>query len=237
MQRYLLAAFVAIAAWPALGQNAVPSGPHLSVSGKAFRKVQPDRFSIELKVEAIDIKPLKARTRVEKRMADILAGFKANHALPDSVDASAISVGAQQQFRDGWTMFAGTKVSRTARATFSTLADLRGFIDATDTDNELQITNTSVTRSDIDAIHRALRHEAIEDSIRSAKAMADAYGVRLGSLYTVSDASPGYSVAPPAPPAPPADLGMSARPSIDLKVGSIEVDELVYATFLMDPAQ
>ncbi|QWT20127.1 SIMPL domain-containing protein [Bacillus sp. NP157] len=218
----------------AFAQASLPAAPHMSVSGTATRKVEPNRFTINLRVDVADARPIQARAKVEQRMAQVLAGFKAHHAVADSVDASAINIGPKTEYRNNETVVTGTRVWRTAKATFAKLDDLRGFIDGLDADEELQVAGMSVTRSDIDAIHQDLRRAAIEDSKRTAKSMADAYGVRLGTLYTVSDTPQGVSymaaystAAPPAPPAPMAP--------IDLQVGSIEVKESVYATYLMEP--
>ncbi|WP_213949441.1 SIMPL domain-containing protein [Luteibacter sp. dw_328] len=230
MNRYLLA--VALAALPVLASaSETPSSPYLSAKGHAERSVQPDRFGIDLRVIAVDMKPAVARTRVEKLMAGVLAGFKAHHAIPESIDATAISVDAKSEYRDDKDAFLGTQVSRTAHAVFANLDDLRQFIDGVEADQELQITGTTVTRSDIEAVRQDVRRDAIKDSIRSAKAMADAYGVKLGTLYTVTD-SPAYVGGR-------SDLSSvtvtaATLPKIDLQVGSIKVEENVFAIFFMD---
>lgn len=232
MNRYLLA--VALAALPVLAwASETPSSPYLSAKGHAERSVQPDRFGIDLRVVAVDMKPAVARTRVEKLMAGVLAGFKAHHAIPESIDATVLHIVAKNEYRDETNIFVGTEVSRTAHAVFANMDDLRQFIDGVDADKELQITGTTVTRSDIETVRQDVRRDAIKDSIRSAKSMADAYGVRLGTLYTVTD-SPmargdtimgfnGYSGGVPEP-----------MPKIDLEVGGIKVEEDVFAIFLMD---
>lgn len=231
MNRCFLA--IALAAFPLLAsaQSETPSSPYLSAKGHAERSVQPDRFGIDLRVIVVDMKPAVARTRVEKLMAGVLAGFKAHHAIPESIDATALHIDAKTDFRDDKEAFVGTEVSRTAHAVFASLDDLRKFIDGVEADKELQITGTTVTRSDIETVRQDVRRDAIKDSIRSAKSMAEAYGVKLGTLYTVTDspASSGgrnglYSVTVTA----------DALPVIDLEVGSIKVEENVYAVYLMD---
>jgi uncharacterized protein len=230
MNRYLLAVVLAVSPMLASAYD-TPSSPYLSAKGHAERSVQPDRFGIDLRVIAVDMKPAVARTRVEKLMAGVLAGFKAHHAIPESIDATALRIGAKTDYVDDKEAFVGTEVSRTAHAVFASLDDLRQFIDGVEADKELQITGTTVTRSDIETVRQDVRRDAIKDSIRSAKSMAEAYGVRLGTLYTVTDSpiSSGgsndlYSVTVTA----------SALPKIDLEVGSIKVEENVYAIYFMD---
>jgi len=236
MNRYLLAFVLAVLPVVASAQSQTPSSPFLSVKGHAERNVQPDRFAIDLRVVAVDMKPAAARTRVEQLMSGVLAGFKAHHALPESIDASALRMVAKTDYRGQQESFLGTEVTRTAHAVFTRIEDLRQFIDGVEANKELQITNTTVTRSDIESIRQDVTRDAIKDSIRSAKAMADAYGVRLGTLYTVTDTPPargdeifGYNGM----------VGANAAkaPAIDMEVGSITVEQNVFALYLIDPTK
>lgn len=235
MNRYLLAFVLAMS--PALASASdTPSSPYLSVKGHAERSVQPDRFAIDLRVVAVDMKPAAARTRVEQLMSGVLAGFKTHHALPESIDASVLTITAKNDYRGQQQSFVGTEVTRTAHAVFTRIEDLRQFIDGVDANKELQITDTTVTRSDIESIRQDVIRDAIKDSIRSAKAMADAYGVKLGTLYTVTDTPIargndiyGYSGL--------VSVTASKAPMIDLEVGSIKVERDVFAIYLMDPGR
>lgn len=213
--------------------NRTPDAPHIDVKGHAERKVQPDRFAIDLHIEAVDMKPALARTRVEKHMADVLAGFKAHHALPESIDASALSITPKQTMKNDEQVFAGTEVSRTAQATFTSIDDLRAFIDGVDASEELQITSTSVTRSDLDAVNEALRQEAMADSRAVAASLAKSYGVVLGGLYSASNVAPDYDFYSRDARKGSVVVTASRLPSIDLQVGSIKVEQNIYATFLL----
>lgn len=218
----------------AVAQDRVPNLPHLDVKGHAERQVQPDRFTITLSVESTNIKPVEARKRVEQHMNEVFAGFKAHHALPESIQATAISIRPDTTYRQDVRVFEGTKVSRTATATFAKLDDLRGFIDGIDANEELQISATEVNRSDVATVREQLRRDAIEDSKRSAKALAAAYDVKLGKVYTVAD------VAPPTSRDSDGYLSVSVAantlPVIDLQVGSIKVEQTIYVTYLLDNA-
>jgi uncharacterized protein YggE len=208
--------------------------PHIEVVGHAERSIEPDRFHIDIKVEAVDIKPVNARTRVEKNMAKVTAAFRANHAIPESINASTLSIIPHERRVDDDEVVDGTEVTRTASATFTRMEDLRKFIDSLDTvGTELQITGTEMSRSDNEALDVALREDAMRDSTRKAERIAKAYGVKLGSLYTAGDrpgVSGGYSdlesvtVSANTPP-----------PPIDLEVGTIKMQSTIYATFLLNP--
>jgi len=235
MTRITAIAFVAaFTAGPAFAQALAV--PHIDVSGHAERNVEPDRFHIDIKVEASDIKPARARTRVEQNMAKVTAAFRANHALPESIDASTLSIGPHERYQDEHEVVDGTEVTRTASATFTRMEDLRSFVDSLDTaSNELQITGTTMSRSDAEAIDTELREQAMAESIRNAQRIAKAYGAKLGSVYAVSDQptnrSGGFSDFEGV------TVMANTLPKIDLEVGSLKIERNIYATFLIEPAK
>jgi uncharacterized protein YggE len=238
MNRYLLAVVLAALPFVALSQSGQPSSPYLGVKGHAERSVEPDRFAIDLHVAVVDMKPVVARTRVEQLMASVLEGFKAHHALTESVDASSLSITSKSDYKDDERIFKGTEVSRTAHGVFAHIDDLRQFIDGIAANEELQITGVTVTRSDMASLRLEVRRDAIKDSIRAAKSMADAYGVKLGSLYTVTDQPiPGARGFYASDEDSSTSLSVMAVRAIDLKVGSIKVEENVFAVYLMDTSK
>ncbi|QWT20128.1 SIMPL domain-containing protein [Bacillus sp. NP157] len=232
LRRLLPLLALAIASGPCL---AATDQRHIDVTGHAERVVQPDRFTINITVKVSNAKPALARIGVEKHMATVITGFKAHHALPESINATALSITPHSHYKGNEEVVEGTEVTRTATATFARMDDLRDFIDSLDTaGNELQIAGTSIDRSDAPEIEAQLREEAMRDSTRQAELVAKTYGVRLGELFTVSDqATPvyeGYSGMSAAKqrPAPP--------PPIDLQVGGMKIERTMYATYLLAPS-
>jgi uncharacterized protein YggE len=230
--RYALLAMVAAAPSFVAAQTA----PHIDVSGHAERDVQPDRFHIDIKVESSDAKPARARTRVEQHMATVMAAFRTNHALPESIDASTLSIEPHTRIENDHSVEDGTEIRRTASATFTTMDDLRHFIDSLDTaGNELQITGTTMTRSDAQAIDTELRELAMRDSTRNAERIAKAYGAKVGTIYTVSDQPTGRSGGYGALDS--ITVSANSLPKIDLEVGSLKLERTIYATFLLEPGK
>lgn len=240
--RLVLVLSTAFLPMAAIAQSAMPNLPNIVVKGHAEKEVDPNRFKIELRVSTADKTPAVARKNVEARMAQVLDAFRAHHALPATVHATSMEITQDVRFVDGQSRSSGTRVTRSADAVFTSIEDLRGFVDAIPADEVLQITNTSTTRDDLPAIKRELRRAAAEDSKANATELAASYGVRVGPLYTVS-AQPlagvdrtlgGYdrmfmAFAPPAPPAPSANITR-------LQAGSFTVSEDIYALYLIQPA-
>jgi uncharacterized protein YggE len=238
--------------WLASAQvNSLPSQPHLLVKGEAKQEVTPDRFHLTVTLRAVDMQPEKARERVQAQATTILGAFKANHVLKDSVEASSLSIGPSYRFESQKRVFEGTEVKRSLSATFTTLEDARGFLGTLQTSEEVQLSGIRPTYSRAAEVRAALKRQAAEQTRSSANALAAAYGVRLGGIYTISDVAPSFAYGvqagtwpgagtvvsqhPPAPEAPVAevrrvDMVSSAE---SLEAGSLTLSENVYAVFLI----
>lgn len=254
MSRWLVVVVAALLPVFAHAQvNAIPSAPHLLVKGHAEGSYVPDRFDISLRVEVTDMKPELAREKVESHMQQSFAALKSSGAMPNAIRASSLTIQPQNEYRDGKSVFTGTQVSRGVNATFDSLDKLRGFIAQLPAGPEVQVQNTRVWRSDIDRIRLDLRKRAIENSQQAAQKIAAAYGMHIKGVYSVSEVAPNFAygiqagswgdvevynmASLPAPPAPPADVTVtgSRYPTIDLRVGSIEVQQDIYAVYLTEP--
>jgi uncharacterized protein YggE len=233
--------------------NSLPSQPHLLVRGKAEREVIPDRFSISVQLEQKDPSPEIARTRVQADAATVLALFKAHKALPESVEASSLSISPRSRYVDGRQIFDGTQVSRRLSATFSQLADVRAVLGGLQTSEHLQVTGISPFYSEEVRVRGELKRDAAAQTRANARNLAEAYGVQLGGLYTISEVAPNFAYGiqagswgemtrqgrpmPPSPPAPMSDIGEArAADKIrgeSLEAGSVTLTEYVYAIFLI----
>ncbi len=216
--------------------NALPAAPHLLVKGHAQGRYVPNRFTVKLDVAVTDKSPAIARAKVETYVRHIFAALDKHHAMAERTQASTFSIGASTQYRDGRQVFVGTQVSRSIEATFDNPDKLKGFIDAVDANEELQISSVNVARSDVDDLDAGLRKQAIIDSQQSAKQIAQAYGMTIESVYSVSEVAPdssyginsSYARGVPAPPAPP-------TPNTALRVGTVELSQDIYAVYLTGP--
>jgi uncharacterized protein YggE len=237
--------------------NSIPSQPHLLVKGQASRTVMPDRFTVELLLQATDASPDKARQIVQTNAANVLALLSKHNAVPDSVSASSLSIEPDRAYENGKSVFKGTRVTRRLRGTFDALGGLQAMLAALDTSPELQVTSLRSTYSQGGRLRAELKREAAQQSRRTADGLASAYGTRIIGLYTISDVAPDFAYGvragvwdtresddQPAPPAPPAaqpaiggtvDVTGSRAASESLQAGAITYSENVYAIFLIAP--
>ncbi|WP_430980703.1 SIMPL domain-containing protein [Stenotrophomonas terrae] len=240
---------VAPQAW---GQaNSLPSQPHLLVKGQAQREVVPDQFGINVTLRSIDKDPAAARDRAQANAVQILAAFKAQHALRDSVQASALSIAPEYKYENNARVFSGTKVERSLSAQFTSLDEVRRLLGNLKTSEELQVSGITTSYKDEAAVRAELKRQAAQQTRDTAQKLADSYGVRLGGLYTISEVAPNFAYGVqagtwpgshgsgglPGPPAPPTDIQANARAADglaeSLEAGSITLSENVYAIFLI----
>ncbi|WP_254459477.1 SIMPL domain-containing protein [Xanthomonas sacchari] len=243
-------AFAAVLALPAFASaqvNSLPSQPHLLVKGEAQREVVPDRFGVKITLSAVDADPDAARKRVQTNAANVLLAFKQQHALADSVQATTLSIEPEQRYEDDKQIFSGTRVQRTLSADFGTLDDVRGLLGTLRTSEELQVSGLAPHYSGEVALRAELKRQAAEQTRASAQALANAYGVRLGGLYTISEVAPDFAYGIQAGhwpsesrrqdlfsgKSPPTPLPMPPSAAESLEAGTLALSENVYAVFLI----
>ncbi len=214
--------------------NSLPAAPHLLVKGHAAQRYVPDRFTIHLSVDVVDKSPGVARSKVEAHVKQILSALKKHGALPDRTEASTLAISPKREERNDKDVFVGTTVSRTVDATFDSSDKLRDFLGELTTSEELSIEGVDVKRSDEVSIQNDLRKRAIADSQQSAQQISKAYGLQIKGVYSVSEVAPGPSCGIRRG-LRAITLSESVLPEISLSVGTIELEQSIYAVYLTSP--
>ena len=254
MRMVLATMLMAFAGMANAQANTIPSQPHLLVKGQAERIVTPDRFTIEILLQATDMFPEQARRKVQDNAAMLLALLKRNDALPDSIHASSLSISPENAYENGKQVFKGTKVVRRIRGTFGDLDKARAVLADLNTSPDLQVMALRSGYSQAGKLRAELKREAAQQSRRTAEGLASAYNARIIGLYTISDVAPDFAYgvragtwdaidddgfAPSAPPAPASspDIGVVVSgnriAAESLEAGAISFTENVYAIFLI----
>lgn len=174
--------------------NALPPTRHILVYGDAQARAIPDRFKITVSFSALDIDPGAARTRVERSLADVVARLRKVGVADGDIVATALAIEPEQRHDDisRRQVFAGTRVRRSLTARFTRQEMLEQFIDGLQTSQELSVSEVDTELSEEVALRDALRSRAIEVTKEKAERMAQAYGARLGAIYSVSDVAPQF---------------------------------------------
>lgn len=222
--------------------NALPSLPHLLVKGEASRDVVPDRFTVSITLTAVDFQPDAARERVQANLAALLSLLRSPRggAITESVDATVFSVEPEYRHENNRRVFVGSKVTRQLRATFRSAEDTRMFLARVQTSADLLITGISPSYAGEAALRSELKADAMRQTRATAALLADSYGTRIRSLYSVSDVAPnftygidaGRSYDDPQPLDAILVTGSRITPE-SIAVGTIAIAEHLYAVFLL----
>jgi len=234
--------------------DTLPSQPHLLVKGQAQREVMPDRFTLQLAMDRVDMDADLARGKVEQDVARALALFKAHHAVQGSVRADNLRITPATEYQANRQVFIGTRVGRELRGSFARIADMQAFLAALQANESVQVRSLSPSYSKETQLRGELKGEAAAQTRRSAQGLAQAYGTRVRGLYSISDVAPSFaygvqagdwprgqnglpafknlSPPKPAPAAAPAQDGFSDSGEV-IASGPITYTENVYAIFLI----
>jgi len=186
-----LLATMAPSAWAQA--NTIPSQPHLLVKGNATRTVMPDRFTVKVELETIDMQTEVARRRVQGNTEQVLALFQKHGAIKDSVRADNLSISPSTRYRDGEEVYNGVEASRSLGASFATAEALRSFLGELKASREVQVRTAAPTYADEAGLRAELKAEAAAQTRASAKGLAGAYGAKITGLYSISDVAPSFA--------------------------------------------
>lgn len=196
MYRSLVAFLLATAATlPAQAQvNALPQTRHILVYGEAEARAIPDRFRIDIGVTETQLDVGAARTTVEGHMQALFKRLREAGVADADITATSLNITSssrwdQEKRRE---IFLGSQVSRSLQARFPEREALERFLAATTTSEAIQISSVTTEVSSEAALRTELRQKAIASSREKARGIAEAYGARLGALYSVSDVAPQF---------------------------------------------
>ena len=190
----LLSTTLAMAAEPAWAQaNTVPSQPHLLVKGSAARAVMPDRFTVKVALESIDMQTDAARARVQANAERVLQLFAQHGAIDGSVRAANLSIAPTTRYRNDEQVFNGTAARRDLKAEFADAEALKAFLGDLKASREVQVSTAEPTYSGERRLRGELKAEAAAQTRESAKGLAGAYGTKITGLYSISDVAPNFA--------------------------------------------
>lgn len=102
--------------------------------------------------------------------------------------------------------------------------------------------SSSATRSDLEKINSDLRKRAIANSQKAAREMAASYGMHIKGVYSVSEVAPDFAYGIKAGTWDGEGNGLrtvvvtgSKIPDIALRVGTMKVEQNIYAVYLTAP--
>ncbi len=179
---------------PAWGQaNTIPSQPHLLVKGSATRTVMPDRFTVKVELESVDMQTDVARARVQANAERVLQLFARHGAIEGTVSAANLRIAPSTRYRNDEEVYNGTAASRDLKAEFADAQALKAFLGDLKASREVQVSTAEPTYSGERRLRGELKAEAAAQTRESAKGLAGAYGTKITGLYSISDVAPNFA--------------------------------------------
>lgn len=195
--RALVLAFALLAVLPAAAQEITPT---LSLTGTGSVMVTPDTATISVGVETEDQTAGPALAANTERAGAVIAALKAAGVEARDIQTSNFSVqpvySDRKSLSSGAPRIAGYRVTNQVMARVRVLDDLGAILDKVVSTGANRINNISFSvAEDGDARDKA-RARAVEDATRKAQIYAEAAGVSLGPILSISETEQGGGPRP-----------------------------------------
>jgi uncharacterized protein len=217
---------------PALAlAEALPAMPYIQVSGHGTLSVVPDIAQVSITVEKTDPDLARARADVEHRAAQVIEAAKKLGIAIRDIDAANISVWPEYRWQNNNRIFMGQHVSRRIDITLRDLPKYPDLVSDLVKAGVNNVGSTTLDRSDMPQLRQQALAKAVDDAHQRALVLAAAAGVKLGSVYSITEDS-GIR------PRPLMMAGRAANTSsgADYQPGSLDVTGDVSIVYLLKQA-
>lgn len=213
------------------GQVVLAEGTLLSVSADGKSEARPDMATINLGVTTEGQTAAAALAENARRMTALVAALRRAGVAERDIQTSNVSVYPQQQYVEGQQpRITGYQANNSVTAKVRRIDTTGRVIDAAVGAGGNTVNGVSFSHSDPDAQLDIARRDAIAEARRRAELYANALGMRVNRIVSVSE-SGGY--APPIPVAVErfAMADQAAPPPTPVAPGEIETRVSVHVTF------
>jgi len=220
----LVAGLAVLALSPAAAQERL-SPPHISISGEATMTAPPDTARIRAGVAATGATAREASAANRKAMAAVMAAIKAAGVAEKDIQTSRYSIqpvysNTPQQ------KITGFIANNSVTLTLHKLDDMGDLIDKLTDAGANSLGGVEFIVSDANRLLDKVRGEALADARRKAQIYADAAGVKLGSLLSLSE-----NINMPRPVMYMARAAAAPAPETSISAGENTLQVSVSATF------
>ncbi|WP_134682005.1 SIMPL domain-containing protein [Paracoccus ravus] len=244
------ATLVLLAGGPAIAQSPAPMPPHppeagmpdhhgmqraarLTVSGEGRASAQPDLAQITLGVSTEAATAAEAMTGNSTSQQAVMDALKAAGIEDRDIQTSGLNLSPRMQYENGQPpKLTGYVAQNTVNVRVRDIAALGGVLDKLVATGANEISGISFAREDMAEAQDKARSEAVTDARRRAEVMAEAAGMKLGRLRSLSD-SPAQE--PPRPMMAMRAEAKAADGAVPIAAGELEVSAQVTAVFDLVP--
>ena len=158
----------------------------VSVTGNGEALVDADIAIVHLAAQSQQRTSAAAKEEVDHQVNEVIATLESIGLTPDDLSAGQISLSPRYDYRNNRQEFAGYFASRSIQVEITDLDILNDFLDAALAQEIGNINQIEYRSSQEQEAKELARELAIEDSKEKAEYLAEAYGVDLGAIISIS---------------------------------------------------
>ncbi|GHE94839.1 membrane protein [Aliiroseovarius zhejiangensis] len=208
------------------------AGARLTVTGQGIAEVQPDMARISLGVTKEATEAGAALDQVAQVAQDIFARLTEQGIEPRDMQSSQINLSPKYDYNrnaDGPPKLVGFTANTMVSVRVRDLDKLGSIMSAVTADGANQLNGLQFDLQDRGPAEDMARTNAVNDAMARAKVLAEAAGVKLGSVVSIQEGG-GYSPAPAF-----GRMAMEAAQSdMPIAAGELEIGSSVTMVFELD---
>jgi len=158
----------------------------VNVSGIGEAKVEADMARVHLSAQAQSPTSAEAKDEVDQRVNEVIRILEKVGLEQEDLTAGQISISPRYNYRNNQQEFIGYFASRSIQVEIDDLDLLNTFLDAALEQQITGINQIEYRTSKEEEVKALARDLAIQDSKEKAEFLADAYGVQLGDVISIS---------------------------------------------------
>lgn len=198
----------------------------VTVNGQGSVNITPDTALVQIGVEARAPQLNDALADATQRMTQVLESVRALGIDSKDISTSRIAIeplAAPRRNEGDPVRIDGYRVGNTAQVRIRDVRSVGRVLDAVTRAGANTIGSLAFTVNDRTAVEAQARALAVRDAAAKAQQLADAAGVRLGPLLTLSEQGIGRPM--------PVARGVAAMASMPVEPGEVEVTVVVEARY------
>lgn len=220
---------------PQIGQHAMKHpGKHpgpiakLTVTGEGQSSAQPDLATISLGVSTRAATAAEAMAQNAEAQSKVIEALKADGIEARDIQTSGLNLSPMIDYQDGQPpRLTGYAAQNMVTVRVRDIAALGGVLDKLVASGANEINGISFSREDMTEALDKARSAAIADARHRAEVMAEAAGMKLGPLMSLSEAQMGGG------PRPMMMAAEAKRADTPIEAGELSVSASVTAVFAM----
>ena len=179
---------LAIAVMPLAAADIPDYIPTISVSGSAEVSMKPDTAYFSITASFTEETTEEARAKVSEMIGNAVEILTSEFGLSaDDLSTSYISASPEYQWKDDERILIGQKAVQTLEITLHDIDSIGPVYDRLMSLSGISISDVTLDKEDKSEEYRQARMDAVRDAYSKAEAFAQAAGVEVGSILSITD--------------------------------------------------